>query len=405
MSNQRSAVPPLPAISGISDHNTRAALQSIYDFLVVRNGDVGSKDDKFVTVAELAKAGVQVTSITGGNKGDQSLGTPNSLALRNVSRSIEDLEDSVRASAFFTQLRSKIDRIDQFGAQVRQTQETLQSAFASLAQISTKLQAEAGNNLVLLEQIAKVSADLDGRLSAQWAVKIDINGYVSGFGLSSTANNDTPYSEFYIAADRFAIGSPGVPRTDSGGSLSAPSTANVPFIVITTPTTLNGKTIAPGVYMRDVFIQNGSIVTAMIGDLQVDTVAIQNNAVTIPSGATQAGTLTLTAVYQLATTLSLTYSAGSVPGQTVLMVSGYAQGNGSGTSPFSVNLDLRINGTSVRASADSIFNDWGCSPCISYISGSLGAGTHTIEVYAKTQQTGTNASASSITIVALGLKK
>lgn len=45
-------------------------------------------------------------------------------------------------------------------------------------------------------------------LSAQYTVKVDVNGYVSGFGLATTANNGTPFSEFIVRADRFAIASP-----------------------------------------------------------------------------------------------------------------------------------------------------------------------------------------------------
>jgi len=380
----RSVVPALPSLAGISDQNTRAALQAIADFLVVRNGDIGPGTDRFVTVGELGKVGVDNTALLasdGNARADPSSSLPNSLQLQNGARNLAALEDSVRSSAFFTALRTRIERLAQRGAQIKQEQETLQSDFASLARISTRLQAEVGNNLVLLEQLAQVTADLDGHLSAQWSVKMDINGYVSGFGLSSTANNSTPYSEFFIAADKFAVGSPSVPRTFAGGSYAAPSTANVPFIVITTPTTLNGKTVPVGVYMRDAFIQNGSIVTAMIGDLQVDTVAIQNNAVTVPVSANQVGTVTLTNAYQTVISATVTYTSGSVPGNTYINASGYVSAV-AGTTYYSLLGRLLINGVAAKEVGISIKGqEMGMAlPLADMVtSATLGAGTHTVE--------------------------
>ena len=48
-------------------------------------------------------------------------------------------------------------------------------------------------------------------LGAQYSVKIDNNGRVAGFGLSSTLPTDTTdpaFSEFYVIADKFQIVDP-----------------------------------------------------------------------------------------------------------------------------------------------------------------------------------------------------
>ena len=87
---------------------------------------------------------------------------------------------------------------------------------------------------------------------------------MSGFGLASTANNATPFSEFIVRADAFAIASPSGPGI-------APSE---PFIVRTTPTTINGVSVPAGVYIKDAFIQNGSISNAKIGDAAIDNAKI-----------------------------------------------------------------------------------------------------------------------------------
>lgn len=101
-------------------------------------------------------------------------------------------------------------------------------------------------------------------LNAQYTVKIDTNGYVSGFGLASTANNATPFSSFIVRADRFSISSP------SGPSIP-PKT---PFIVTTTTTIVNGVSVPAGVYIDSATIQNGSITNAKIGDATIESAKI-----------------------------------------------------------------------------------------------------------------------------------
>jgi len=404
-------VPALPSLQGIEDHNTREAFRHVYDMLNVRNGDVGDGRDAFVTRKELADNGGIVVGGFGGRaplaNGLQAATVSNWAA--EQTRTLSDLENAVRSSPFFNYLQTPIKRLAQEGSQIKTEQTTLQTSFASLARINSVMQAQISTSYVLLEENKQVTADLDGRLSAQWSVKIDIDGYVSGFGLSSTANNSTPFSEFYIAANRFAVGSPGVPRGTSGGQYASPTAANIPFVVVAEPPPdngyfLNGKFVANGVYMRDAFIQNGSIVRARIGTAQVDTLEVAGNAVTVPYGATQSGSLSLTSTYQFVVSLTLVYS-GIAPAQTYISVTGYASGLGSGTTPFSVNIELRINGSPVRATADSINNDWGCTPTMTYISGALGVGSHTVEVYARTQQSGTNASLVNTDLIAIGLRR
>lgn len=67
---------------------------------------------------------------------------------------------------------------------------------------------------VATEISAAVSVETSARVSsisgieAKYSVKVDVNGYVSGFGLISTANNDTPYSTFTLSANAFKIVDP-----------------------------------------------------------------------------------------------------------------------------------------------------------------------------------------------------
>lgn len=65
-------------------------------------------------------------------------------------------------------------------------------------------------NTAAIEQAFTTQKTVNDGLYAQYSVKIDNNGYVAGFGLSSTLVNDTPFSQFLIRADRFSIINPSV---------------------------------------------------------------------------------------------------------------------------------------------------------------------------------------------------
>lgn len=78
------------------------------------------------------------------------------------------------------------------------------------SQIESEVLTSGGQTIrAALQQEATTRANADGSLGAQWTLKTDINGYISGFGFASTANNATPTSEFIIRADKFAVVMPG----------------------------------------------------------------------------------------------------------------------------------------------------------------------------------------------------
>lgn len=139
------------------------------------------------------------------------------------------------------------------------------TADSAIAESITTLTSRVGSN----EATITTQATSINGLSAQYTVKVDNNGFVSGYGLASTLTTSGPISSFAVRADTFYIADP------SGGSAPA-----MPFIVRTTATTINGEVVPVGVYMRDTFIQNGTIVSAMIGNAMITTAKIANLAVT-----------------------------------------------------------------------------------------------------------------------------
>ena len=136
---------------------------------------------------------------------------------------------------------------------------------ATASSVSTLQTTVRGNTASI--QVAQSS--IDG-VKLQYTVKLDSGGKISGFGMM----NDGATSAFDVRADRFSISPPvGKPNDVSGSS---------PFMVITTPTTINGIFVDSGVYMRKAYIARASIDRAHIKDLAVDTLQINGNAITVP---------------------------------------------------------------------------------------------------------------------------
>lgn len=128
---------------------------------------------------------------------------------------------------------------------------------AVTASFNNTLTGYATTASVQQNYFAKASGE---HLQGQYTVKIDLNGYVTGFGLASTAINGTPTSEFVVRVDRFSIASPGYSTI-------------VPFVV-TGATSINGVSVPAGVYINDAFIRNGTITNAKIGNGAIDNAKI-----------------------------------------------------------------------------------------------------------------------------------
>lgn len=156
-------------------------------------------------------------------------------------------------------------------AKEESTRATADSANATkITQLTARLDKVGGDSVTMEQSFSATASKVSG-LEGKYTIKVNNKGHVSGFGLASVANNGAVTSTFAVAADRFVIATP------SGSSLTATST---PFQVVTTATTINGQTINPGIYMNDAYIRNGTITSAKIGDLQVDTLKIKDQAVT-----------------------------------------------------------------------------------------------------------------------------
>lgn len=87
---------------------------------------------------------------------------------------------------------------------LQQSTTTNANNVAALATTVQQIQASVGANSAAIAQEAAVRANADGDLYAQYTLRVDVNGRVSGFGLASGAKS----SDFIIRADRFSLVSP-----------------------------------------------------------------------------------------------------------------------------------------------------------------------------------------------------
>ena len=116
-------------------------------------------------------------------------------------------------------------------------------------------------------------------LYAQYTVKVDVNGRVSGFGLASSNTQ----SDFAIRADKFYIAPPdGTGKGDS------------PFMVLTSSQTVNGTVVPAGTYIQSAYIHNGSIDVAKINKASITSLSALSANIGTLTTSDERGTFTYT---------------------------------------------------------------------------------------------------------------
>jgi hypothetical protein len=154
---------------------------------------------------------------------------------------------------------------------------TLNSAITSEATTRANQDGVLASNITTIQttvnghtsSISTQATSING-LNAQYTVKVDVNGYVAGYGLATTANNGVPTSEFIVRADKFAIGAAGLSTV-------------YPFIVV------GGVT-----YISAAVIKAASITDAMIVNVSATKIIASSLALISPNmGNITGGDLTL----------------------------------------------------------------------------------------------------------------
>lgn len=265
----------------------------------------------------------------------------------------------------------------------------------------TDVETVSTNTSAAIQQRMIARAASDGSALAEYSVVTDVNGRLAGFGLGSevAATGGAAASTFGIRADKFYIAPPTdfsqetQPSSAATGQLwYKPSTkvtyrytgtawvvfsSIAPFVVQTTPTTVNGVTVNPGVYMDAAYIVDGSITNAKIGLAAIDDAKIANldatkitsgyiNAARIEAGSIDADRLNVTSLSAITTNtgnLSVTgkfkANTAEVSGTSMTGTGGVINSDGTfafGSSTTNVQFDgstLNVNGLLNLANANS----------------------------------------------------
>lgn len=321
----------VPAIPDVRDDNLKEVLSAIKATLEVREGRLGNPLDQTATMRDLVALNVAGTDQANLATNDAGVKLPLSSVFPDLVGGYDPTTDfnippaptGLMAAGGFTNVQldwngapyknhsyTEIWRntVDNLGTAIRigmtpadvysdaaepNTKYYYWIRFVSKANVYGPYNATSGTPATTAIDITSVTANLTDEitnsqlfislgtrvgnnevsvstLNGQYTVKIDNNGYVTGFGLASTSNTSSPSSSFAVRADAFYVANPAGPGI-------APA---LPFIVRTTQTTLNGVTVPVGVYITDAFIQNGSIAEAKIGGAAITSAKIQDAAIT-----------------------------------------------------------------------------------------------------------------------------
>lgn len=135
-------------------------------------------------------------------------------------------------------------------AGINELERTVATSTEATAEAITQISAAVGESKSEIQTVARAQADIDGKLSTMWSVKMQQTSsgqlVAAGFGLSiENDNNGNPISQFLVNANRFAV----IGTLDGGQFFT-------PFVVQ-----------AGQVFMNQAFIQDGTITNAKIGSI------------------------------------------------------------------------------------------------------------------------------------------
>ena len=283
--------------------NADSALSSTVNSLSATVAGNLSTTNAAITAEQTARANAD-TAIAGDVTTLQALVDTNNtttLAAISAEQTARTNADSALASDVSTIQADYLTSADEttINAAISAESTARANADTALSQSITTLEANVGTDIATAVAVeASARANADGTIEAKNTVKIDVAGHISGYGLISTLNDATPTSEFGIRADTFFLAPPtntdgnaptqnvypgfvwkqngtGVTQYYTGSGWST-TPQNLPFVVRTSPTVINGESVPAGVYMQDAYIANGTITNAKIGDAAIDNAKIAN---------------------------------------------------------------------------------------------------------------------------------
>jgi trimeric autotransporter adhesin len=215
------------------------------------NSNLGNKAESSALTQTNATVTQQGKDITANTKSVSELKTRVEGAESGLNQTFESIAQAGLAQfrGFYDQRAEIVSNDTKISASINEVNVTIANETGALAQQMNTLQASVGENAASIQETSSALADVSGKLSAQWGIKIQVdsngNRYAAGIQLGIDGSGGT--SSFLIDADQFGIYNPNA----AGGRVLA-------FAV-------SGATA----YLR----------TAMIQDAAIDSAKIKNGAI------------------------------------------------------------------------------------------------------------------------------
>ena len=148
-------------------------------------------------------------------------------------------------------------------ANISEQAQTLTTLAGSISTVRTQLQAEIDNNYSEFSETRGAVATIDGTVSALYTLRTNVNGHITGFGLS----NDGARSDFAVVADRFLVVGP----NDTGrGTQVFTVDASTGAVVINGNLFVDSAGKANSGWIRGSMIYAGSIIELADGAIVLD---------------------------------------------------------------------------------------------------------------------------------------
>jgi hypothetical protein len=208
--------------------------------------------------------GIESTAPSGGANGHQA------TTGQDISSLLEVLTGSITTSELHAALNARIDLVDGMGPGSVNERITI-SEDGLQAQISV-LGISVGDNSAAIANEAVVRASADGFISAYYGLRTQVSQggrtVVGGIGIMGTSGGSAgPTIDVGVVANKFYVTAP----TGTTGVSDV-----LPFVIQTTPETINGVVIPAGVYMDAAYIKNLQAITARLGNLWVTNAMMAN---------------------------------------------------------------------------------------------------------------------------------
>jgi len=241
------AVSQLPTTVKNQGDTLTAQSQSIQSL----NTNLGNKAESSALTQTNATVTQQGKDIKANTESVSSLKTRVEGAESGLNQTFESIAQASFAQfrGFYDQRAEIVSNDTKISASINEVNVTIANETGALAQQMNTLHASVGENAASIQETSSALADVSGKLSAQWGIKIQVdsngNRYAAGIQLGIDGSGGT--SSFLIDADQFGIYNPNA----AGGRVLA-------FAV-------SGATA----YLR----------TAMIQDAAIDSAKIKNGAI------------------------------------------------------------------------------------------------------------------------------